>query len=166
MSRFVVSVLAAQFEAALCMLYDCIRKCPRSHWGGLIAQNSFGQVVYHTLFYVDYYMSANEAAFTLREIHLRGGDERLDAVSPGIDQAEALEYLATCRRKVADVLASETAESLQEPSGFSRLPFSRFEMHLDSLRHVQHHAGQLSAYLRRIVEDGERWWAASGWRGE
>ena len=61
-------------------------------------------------------------------------------------------------------MACVTPASFQNESGFSRLPFSRGELHLYNIRHVQHHVGQLSAYLRRIVEDGEQWWVKTGWR--
>ena len=75
MIDYLKSILTGQFEAALCMLNDCIRKCPPEHWEGKIANDTFRQVTYHTLFYVDLYLSHGEAAFTLRELHHRGGDE-------------------------------------------------------------------------------------------
>jgi hypothetical protein len=103
--------------------------------------------------------------FTLRELHHRAGDERSSTVaSEGLSQEEALAYLDLCREKALAAMAAETPESLQRPSGFSWLPFSRGEALLCNLRHVQHHTGQLSAYLRRVAEDGERWWIKTGWR--
>jgi hypothetical protein len=165
MIEYVKTILTGQFEASICMLNECVRKCPREHWEGKIANDSFRQVAYHTLFFVDLYLSPNEAAFTLRDFHERGGDERLStAPSTGLAKDETLVYLAICRQKALETLAAETAESLQRQSGFSWLPFTRGELHLSNIRHVQHHTGQLSAYLRRIVEDGERWWVKSGWR--
>lgn len=56
------------------------------------------------------------------------------------------------------------SESLQRESGVSRLSFFGSELHPSDIGHVQHHASQMSAYLRRIVEDGERWWDKTGWR--
>ena len=160
------TILTGQFEAALCMLHDCIRRCPPEHWEGKIANDSFRQISYHTLFFVDLYLSHGEAGFTLRELHQRGGDERTSTeASKGLEKEEALAYAEICRHKMLQTLASETAESLQSASGFSWLPFSRGELHLYNIRHLQHHAGQLSAFLRRIpVEDGERWWVRTGWR--
>jgi hypothetical protein len=161
------TILTAQFEAALCMLNDCICRCPLAHWEGKIANDTFRQVVYHTLFFVDLYLSPGEEAFTLRDLHVRGGDERSsNEPSKGLTKDETLSYVAICRTKALETLVAESTESLQHPSGFSSMPFSRGELHLSSLRHVQHHTGQLSAYLRRIVEDGERWWVKTGWRGE
>ena len=165
MIEYLKTILTGQFEAALCMLNDCIRKCPPDHWEGRIANDAFRQVAYHTLFFVDLYLSPDEAAFELRDCHRRGGDERSStAVSRGLSQDETLSYLAICRQKSIETLAAETPESLRRASGFSWLPFSRGELHLYNIRHVQHHAGQLSAYLRRIVEDGQRWWVKTGWR--
>ncbi len=166
MLEYFKTILTAQLQAALCMLNDCIRICPPEHWDGKIANSSFRQVAYHTLFYVDLYFSLSEDAFELRELHQRGGDDRSPTdTSAGLSQEETLAYVATCRQKMLQTLASETAQSLQGGSGFSWLSFSRGELHLQSLRHVQHHTGQLSAYLRRVVEDGERWWVRTGWRG-
>lgn len=165
MIEYVNTILTGQFEAALCMLYECVRKCPPEHWEGKIANDTFRQVAYHTLFFVDLYLSPDEKAFTLRDVHLRGGDERSSTASSlGLTKEETLSYLTMCRQKMLETLACETPESLQRPSGFSWLPFSRGELHLTNVRHVQHHTGQLSAYLRRIVEDGERWWVKTGWR--
>jgi uncharacterized damage-inducible protein DinB len=160
----ITQMLQGQFEAALCMLNDCIRKCPVQHWDDKIANDTFRQVAYHTLFYIDYYLSPNEAAFTLRELHHRGGDERNPVVSPGLSKDETLQYVSVCRDKALHALAAETAQSLQSPSGFERLPFSRGELYIYVIRHVQHHTGQLSALLRKFADDGERWWVKTGWR--
>lgn len=165
MIEYLKTILTGQFEAALCMLDECIRKCPPEHWEGRIANDMFRQVAYHTLFFVDLYLSPSEAAFQLRDCHHRGGDERSNiAVSSGLTKDDTLAYLVICRRKMLETLASETLESLQRESGFSWLPFTRGELHLANIRHVQHHTGQLSAYLRRVAEDGERWWVKTGWR--
>lgn len=73
--------LSGQFEASLCMLDQCVRACPSEHWEGRIANANFRWVVYHTLFWLDVYLSpGDESRFELRDLHLRGGDERLDGV--------------------------------------------------------------------------------------
>ena len=167
MSAYLKAILTSQIEAALCMLTECIQKCPVEHWEGKIGNDTFRQVAYHTLFWLDLYLSANADAFKLRELHSRGGDDRSDSgPSTGLSKDESLAYSAICRQKLLATLAAETPESLQGPSGFHWLPFSRGEAHLYNLRHVQHHTGQLSAYLRRIVQDGEQWWVKSGWRSK
>jgi uncharacterized damage-inducible protein DinB len=163
MIEHVKAILTGQFEASLCMLDQCVRICPAGHWESRIANDTFRQVAYHTLFFVDLYLSPGEAAFELRELHVRGGDERSSATaSAGLAQDETLAYVALCRHKAVAALASETAESLTRDSGFARQRCSRAELHLYNIRHVQHHTGQLSASLRRIKCDVA--WVKTGWR--
>jgi hypothetical protein len=97
-----------------------------------------------------YLSPGDEKGFVLRDLHHRGGDEREDVLCPGLSQEETLAYVAICRQQLLATLAAETAESLQGPCGFSWRKITRGELHLYNLRHVQHHIGALSAYLRRV----------------
>src|SRR5438093_11453397 len=100
MIEHVKTILTGQFEASLCMLNECVHKCPKDHWEGTIANDTFRQVAYHTLFFVDLYLSPNQEVFKLRDLHHRGGDERLStAPSTGLTKDESLSYLAMCRNK-------------------------------------------------------------------
>lgn len=168
MIEYVRTILTGQFEAALCMLDQCLRACPVEQWEGKVANGTFRWVAYHTLFWVDVYLSpGDEQDFVLRDFHHRGGDEREDRVCPGLEKDEALAYLSICRQKMLETLAAETAESIQGPSGFSYRRITRGELHIYNLRHVQHHTGQLSAYLRRVdpsIGHGALPWVGSGWR--
>jgi hypothetical protein len=168
MSDYLSGVLTSQFEASLCMLNQCIDRCPPEHWEGKIANYTFRQVAYHTLFFVDLYLSPREDAFELRDLHHRGGDEREPAMSAGLAQQETLDYVAICRQKAIETLACETLQSLEGPSGFSYRKISRGELHMYNIRHVQHHAGQLSANLRGkseiLIDRHALPWVGSGWR--
>ena len=166
MEAYLKSILSAQFEAALAMLHDCVTNCPPEHWGGKIANYPFWQVAYHTLSYTDLYLSQSEEAFQPRSFHPAQAPGALfddEPVRPqGFTQDEILDYLAVCRQKAVDALAAETGGSLQRPCAFRRRAFSRGELYIYNLRHVQHHAGQLSAYLRRLGVDSR--WVGSGWK--
>jgi hypothetical protein len=167
-------ILLSQFEAALCMLDDCIRKCPPGHWDGpapthTIAKYPFWLVAYHTLCFVDCYLApSNEAWQPHPDLHPAGRAE-LEEEYPSrvFSQDELIRYADICRGKLRAVLgegpAAETAETLTHPSGFSWLPFSRAELHLYNIRHIQHHTGQLGAYLRRLGV--ELRWVKTGWTG-
>jgi DinB superfamily len=162
-------ILVGQYEAALAMLNQCIAACPPEHWEQKIASGTFRWVAYHTLFFTDLYLSPSADAFQLRDLHRRGGDEREDQLSPGLDRDETLAYLALCRQKVAEAVPLETPESLEGPSGFPWYEVTRGEMHLINVRHIQHHTGALYAYLRRLDSSfRERVnplpWIGSGWK--
>src|SRR5215203_5170530 len=168
MVEFYKQIVLGQSEAALAMLKECIERCPADLWESKVAALSVRQIAYHTLFFVDYYLTPSEAAFILRDLHQVGGDEREPLNSPGLEQRATRDYVTICWQKVRETLAGETEETLRLPSGFSWLDFSRGELHLYNLRHVQHHAGQLSAHLRRLVPECQDRsvlrWVRSSWR--
>lgn len=152
--------IASQFIAALDMFDDCLRKCPPEHWDTPVARYPFWHVAYHTLCYVDLYLTpGGEAAYTPRpEFHPRGWAEfEEEYPSRRFAPSEIAAYSDVCRRKIDDTLAAETGASLAGPSGYSRLSFSRAELHLYNLRHLQHHTGQLSALLRRVAAADPVW---------
>ena len=67
MSDHLQQILARQFDAALCMLNDCVEKCPPALWDARVAKYPFWQVAYHALCFVDLYLSPGEAAFAPRD---------------------------------------------------------------------------------------------------
>jgi hypothetical protein len=168
MTDYLGAILRGQYEAALAMLKQCVAACPDEHYEGAIARDTFRTVAYHTLFWTDYYLSRGEQAFELSETHHRGGDDRVLASSPGLPREETLAYADACREKLVAVLAEEDAATLAAPCGFSRFSFSRGELHPYNLRHIQHHTGALSAYLRRVeprLQDRSSLpWVRAGWR--
>ena len=64
-----------------------------------------------------------------------------------------LSYLQNVRRKAQDTIARESAEVLAGPSGFNWRKCSRAELHVYNIRHIQHHAAQLSLRLRLDADD-------------
>lgn len=146
-----LALVGSQFDAAFAMLEECIRKCPPKHWDGLIAKYPFWQVVYHTLYCTDIYSAKSESAWqTHPKFHPQGKSE-VDNEYPSREftKRELLAYLKYTQARVHESLAAETTRSLAAPAGFSWLKMTRAEVPMYSMRHVQHHIGQLSAYLRR-----------------
>jgi hypothetical protein len=166
MIEHVKRMLAGQFEAALCMMNDCLAKCPSDQWDGRVAKYPFWQVAYHTLCFADLYLTESEAAFALRgDLHPAGWSEFHDEFpSRRFDERELAAYLAICRQKAVETIAAETAESLGRPTGFHWLRFSRLELHVYNIRHIQHHAGQMSAFLRRVDGAIDPRWVGTGWK--
>ena len=124
------------------MLDKCIRECPPEHWESKIANGTFRQVAYHTLYYCDLYLSQSLEAFEPSAVHRRGGLRPAGvATCVGLTKDDTLEYLADCRRKAVERLAAETADSLLVPALFPWLSLSRGELHWYNIRHIQHHTG-------------------------
>jgi hypothetical protein len=157
------SALLGQYEASLAMLRHCIASCPDDHWDLPIAKYPFWVVAYHTLYCTDGYLIASEQDWKPHPVFQPGGMADIDAEYPTkrFTQAELLAYVGFCRERAREVVGAETDHSLQGPSGFARLKFSRAELHMYNVRHIQHHTGQLGAFLGRQKIASP--WAKSGW---
>jgi hypothetical protein len=142
MDDFFKSILWAQFGASIDMLENAIRACPDPLWTG----SRFWYISYHTLFFLDLYMSGSTenfsppAPFTLSEFDPSG-------VFPdrAYTKDELLAYLDHGRNKCRAAI-----EALTDDQAFAELLFY-------TLRHVQHHAGQLNFILSQHTGSAPRW---------
>lgn len=166
--------LVAQFEAALSTLKASVVQCPDRRWEDRVGNFAFWHVAYHSLFFTDLYLSHDESSFEAPRFHREHYQffgklpwPPFETVVADIPYTKAilLDYVDMCRSKVSDMVASESAESFAGPSGFWWYKVPRAEMYLCNLRHVQHHAGQMSLCLRTAGEPGVDW-VATGWSAE
>jgi hypothetical protein len=179
------TILLSQFHAALSMLAECIEMCPEDRWDGrgafCVGTMPCWEVAYHALCFVDCYLAPSNEAFErevaeraraaggMGEVGVGGhfhpaGMKELSEEHPSrrFEREELRRYAVFCRDRAARVLAEETEETLAGPSGFSWIPLSRAELHLYNLRHLAHHTGQLTAFLRRCGVETK--WCKAGWR--
>ncbi len=150
-------VLAHQFEASLSTLYLAIARCPEAHWCEAVAKWKYCQAAFHCTFFADMYLQPTEdiEAFKRQPFHLehkdvfRDYEELEDRPQVLIYEKSFVQtYLRDVRRKAQETIARESGEVLAGPSGFSWRKCTRAELHVYNIRHVQHHAAQLSLILR------------------
>lgn len=158
-----------QFEAALCTLNRCVEACPDAAWDEPVANRKFCQVVFHTLFCADCYLGESEHVLKDQDFHREHAGyfrdyEEMEDRKPVLqyDRPTTRAYLAHCRAKLHEVVAAETEQTLAARCGFHWLEISRMEVYPYNLRHIQHHAAQLSLRLRLDAETDVRW-VKSGW---
>jgi hypothetical protein len=156
-------ILWGQFGAAIDMLENGMTACPKDLWSGPVKRAEFWYFVYHTLFWLDFYLSgstegfAPPAPFTLSEIDPAGPlPERV------YTKEELQAYLVHCRAKCRATIAALTEEATERRCRFSWGEVSFAELLLDNMRHVQHTAGQLNLLLRRTIDAAPRWVAQTG----
>jgi hypothetical protein len=159
-----------QFEAALSTLNACIDKCPDSAWNGPVVNLKFCQAAFHTLFYTDYYLGQTDEDFRQEAFHRENAHvfldyEELEPRAPVhvYERAWIKAYLRYCLERCRDVVSAETVESLTAKTKFPRKDFSRAEMHVYNIRHLQHHSAQLIMRLR-IDFQADMPWFKSGWQ--
>ena len=141
--------IKSQFYAALEMLKQAILKCPASRWNDREARKKFWQISYHALFYTHLYLQDSEKDFKPWIKH-RDQNQILGQLpwpphdNPKIGEpfskGEILEFLEFCQKQVEDKV---TDLNLEAESGFDWLPFSKLELQIYNIRHLQHHAAEL-----------------------
>jgi hypothetical protein len=138
-------IIQAQYLAALEMLKQAIVKCPAALWNAPGDQDPVWRKAYHALFYVHFYLQANEQAFTPWEKH---HDPQTGVPFSG---AEVLEYQAFVQNQVREQVPRL---ELAAESGFHWLPFNKLELQFYNLRHLQQHVGELYERLgsREMIE--------------
>jgi hypothetical protein len=152
------TILWQQLGAAIDMLENAMRACPADLWGDPSKQpewNShsvvgFWYVAYHTIFFLDLNLSgsvegfAPPAPFNLDELDPAGLlPERM------FTKDELLNYVEHCRRKCRAAIQALTEEKARERFEFGSSDISFAELLVYSMRHVEHHVGQLNLLLRQ-----------------
>lgn len=151
-------IIRGQFGAAIETLENAIRACPEELWFDQTRYHKFWHMAFHTLFWLDYYLSDSfddfkpPAPFGLEELDPAGAiPER------AYTQEELLEYLEYCRKKCRDTIESMTDEKAGRLHKFRKASLSKAELLLYNMRHVQHHAAQLNLLLRQNIKSAPGW---------
>jgi hypothetical protein len=154
------TVLWQQFGASIDMLENALCACPDQLWHvrlwGEHSQrpelSEFWYIVYHTLFWLDLYLSgsidgfAPPAPFTLDELDPAG-------VLPDRPYTKAAlrTYLEQCRTKCRATIAVLTDAQARQRCAFSWGEVTFLGLLLDNMRHVQEHTAQLNMILGQKI---------------
>jgi hypothetical protein len=162
-------LIVSQFEAALSTIRLCVETSSPRVWNLPVALYPFSQVIFHALFFADYYLEGDATTFRQQPFHMTNLDlfgdyEQLEDREPVsiYDKQQVRLYLDFCRTKVQETMAAETDESLRETCTLTRHSLARAEMHVYNIRHLQHHAAQL---VLRLRQEGHKDlpWVGCGW---
>jgi hypothetical protein len=152
------NIIWQQFGAAIDTLENAINACPDDLWGDRERTPEYWYLAYHTLFFLDYYLSGKDdnfappAPFTLSELDPSGAmPERV------YSKDELLTYLRHCREKCRKTIQDMTDEWAGSKYEFAKVSLDYSELLLYNMRHVQHHAAQLNLILRQNIDSAPRW---------
>jgi hypothetical protein len=155
-----------QFEAAIAMLEKAMHACPEQLWevrlwGGNDLQpecSEFWYIVYHTLFWLDLYLSGSvegfvpPAPFTLDELDPAGVFPERPYTR---DELQA--YLDHGRARCQAVVEGLTDEQARRPCKFPWGELTYAGLLLDTMRHVQEHAAQCNLILGQKIGWNPGW---------
>lgn len=147
-----------QFAIAIDELEKAIILCPDGLWEGRLWEDepdqwvakgfgTFWYLVYHTLFWLDLYLTGAEegflppAPFDLVEMQAN------ETLPRTYGREELLNYLDHCRRRCEETILGLNEDGARRNCEFAwgRVPFG--ELLLYTMRHVQEHAAQLLLFL-------------------
>jgi hypothetical protein len=164
------SMLLKQFEASMCMLWQSITNCPKDEWNEEHKDAPFSQVIFHVLFYTDFYLEKNDNTIKNQEYHMKHKEmfkdyEELEAKKAinTYTKTEIDDYFGFCLKKGCEVISSEDSKSFYGDSGISFRKCSRLELYIYLIRHIQHHAAQLGLRVQQITGK-ELQWVGAGWK--
>lgn len=151
-------MLLRQFSVAIDDLEEGLRNCPQELWNKQLWDDEPGQWVaagfsafwylgYHTLFWLDLYLTGAEEGFFPPEPFDLVEMEANEVLPRIYTREELLGYLEYCRRRGKDTIIHLTPERASRICSFpwGELPFA--ELLLYTMRHVQEHAAQLHMFL-------------------
>lgn len=161
-------MLWRQFGVAIEMLGDALRECPDALWETQLWADAPDQWVakgfsrfwylgYHTLFWLDLYLTGAEEGFAPPEpfdlVEMHAGETLPRAYT----REELLGYLEQCRQRCKDTIYAMTPEQANRLCSFAwgEAPFA--ELQLYNMRHVQEHAAQLLMFLGQKEAKPARW---------
>lgn len=163
MDAGVRAMLGRQLEAAIAMLERAVIACPEELWSDRSQSPQFWYVAYHTLFWLDLYLSGPVEGFSPPGPF---GREELDPAGllppRPYSKGELLAYLQHGRQKGRATLEGLTEAEARQRHRHGWGEASRAELLLHNLRHVQHHAGQLYLILRQRAGAAPGWVAGAG----
>jgi uncharacterized damage-inducible protein DinB len=152
------TALWQQYGAAIDMLDNAIVACPDDVWSDPSRQPQFWYVVFHTLFFLDFYLSETQEGFvppppfTLSELDPAG-------VVPEVSytKEELRQYLAHGRAKCRATIEAMTDERAARSCHYGWLDINVANLLMYNMRHVQHHTGQLNLILRQRTDSAPPW---------
>lgn len=152
------AMLWRQFSVAIDLVGDALRDCPDDLWEKRLWEDqpdqwvavgfsTFWYVGYHTLFWLDLYLTGAEEGFAppapFDLVEMESGE----VLPRTYTREELLGYLDHCRLKCQEIIDALSPEQAYRMCRFAwgELPFA--ELQLYSLRHVQEHGAHLRMFL-------------------
>ena len=161
-------MLFRQFGAAIDMLHEALRDCPDELWGKRLWEDQTDQWVatgfsafwylgYHTLFWLDLYLTGAEEGFTPPRPFDLVKMEPHEKPPRTYTRVELLGYLEYCRDRCRQTISTMSSEEASRLCRFAwgELPFA--ELQLYNLRHVQEHGAQLRMFLGQQAGKSTNW---------
>lgn len=142
--------LKDQYNSTLNMLVQAVEKCPDELWNSPEFLNKFWHISYHALYFADLYTQKSVDEFSpykicKKDFQFLKNDEINNDNSIHYTKSEILGYYQYLAKEIPERLDKTDMEDEAE---FYWIPFSKYELNIYNIKHIQHHTGQLFERLR------------------
>lgn len=165
MEKSLQSAFFQQFISSVDMLENALQACPADLWRvrlwdepRLPGASEFWYIVFHTLFWLDLYLSGAVEGFTPPPpFNLDELDPKGIIPEKPYSRDELLAYLEHCRAKCRTTIDNLTDEQAASVCTFPWGQLSFAGLLLDNMRHVQEHTAQLNLILGQNIGWSPHW---------
>jgi hypothetical protein len=161
------TIIWQQFGAAIDDLDNAVRACPDELWRDRLWEDpahqhfflpEFWYIVYHTLFWLDLYLTGAEEGFAPPPpFTLVEQDDDGPLPERPYTKDELRTYLIACRQRCQATIEGLTEDAAQRGCHFAWGEVSFAELLLYNMRHVQGHAAQLNLLLGQKTGSAPDW---------
>ncbi len=158
MGETLQEIVWQQFGASIDMLENAMIACSDELWSNGSKEFDFWYLAYHTLFFLDYYLSESPSDFHPPEPFTLSEFDPVGILPDRVySKTELLNYLEFGREKCRVVIQGLTKDKAKQRFIDPYKNYSLLEILLYNMRHVQHHAAQLNQLLRRNQNSAPDW---------
>lgn len=148
--------LRRQYKAAIEMLRRAIQDCPDEFWGLSKEEKPFWHKAYHTLYWLDLYLSYPPRSFKEPPFHTPGAQNLNAELSRPFSREQIEAYLEQVTAKFIKLFDGLAREALDRKPRYGRHK-TFFNALLYNLRHVMLHVGQMYSFLKRKTGQPPDW---------
>lgn len=164
-NKTIAYILASQYKASLGMLRQALDKVSEEQWNSEDYNNPNWQIAYHVIWATKYYLGANPESYIPFENAIEGaeslgGVQDWENPDEGITVAgfhtkeELISFIDSLESKIQSAIK---ALPFNHNSGFEWYPNTRLELHINNIRHIQHHTAQIIERLKTKGATGFPW---------
>ena len=142
--------LTSQYLASLTMLKTCVENYDAGLWANCSDYKSpAGQIAYHTAFYTNIYLSPSRSRAVRWDKEVPRMEDLGKPITPNdvLSQSDIAHFVDHIVQCIPRYLERFSMDSDCWPNWYS---LSQMEFHMNNLRHIQHHVGQLIERNRSI----------------
>lgn len=152
-----LDICKINYRAIFKMIRNAMDKCPESLWYERTDEPSFWHQVYHTVFYIDFYLSESPQNFQKPETIISVTPDLGKMPENTLSQQQIADYMDTVSKKCKEVLDGLTPTELEGENKFGWTGATLAHRLIYNIRHAQHHVGRMNSILERKVGGSVGW---------